>query len=374
MSGSDADEDITAKRQALAAASGRDLDPLAEHEATFKRAGLDAWDPFQMYLEDVIAPRNIKQNTKHHYEVAFRRWCEHMDEAGRHPACPNEEHVRTYARSELDQKGNHPNTVKEKLRKLESVYEYWQDEAAFPHPTDYNPFASARKKVSFETPEVKEVPRIPMDEMRERVQGVKNVRDRAIILSQLKLGLRATELCNIRLSEVTIESAEVNEHYEEMGTHPMLEGRENAVYIPHDRDGNKSKRPRVLPLDEETRRVLVRWLLIRPDNGEPWMLLSADHHEKMGKQGVLDTWKRHFHPDYEETERYQSVTSHYGRHFFTTYWRVEQDANRELVKYLRGDVARQNIDGTTGAIDSYIHTYYEDIEPLYREHIFKLGV
>lgn len=372
MSGTPDQDDIASKRQALASASGRDLDPLAAHESTFKEAGLEQWDPFEMFLKDVIAPRNIEANSKAHYEVAFRQWCEHMEDAGRHPACPNEEHVRAFARWRLDEHGNHPNTVKEKLRKLDNVYEYWQSEAAFPHPTDYNPFAAARKKVTFEPPEEKEYPRITMEELRERVQGVTHLRERAIIVPQLKLGLRASELCNIKLSEVSIENAEVRRHYEELGTHPMLEGRENAVYILHDREGNKSKRPRVLPLDEETRRVLVRWLLIRPDNGESWVLLSADHHEQMGNQGVLDAWKRHFHPDYAETARHKAVGSHYGRHFFTTYWRVDQDANEELVKYLRGDVASRSLDGPGGAILSYVHAYYEDIEELYRKNIFRL--
>lgn len=86
-------------------------------------------------------------------------------------------------------------------------------------------------------------------------------------------------------------------------------------------------------------------------------------------------WKRAFHPEFEETERYRPVTSHYGRHYFTTFCTVEQEENRELVKYMRGDTtSRSPDDGPPGAIETYIHTYFEDIEPMYRENILKLRV
>lgn len=363
------------KRQALAEAFGRDLDPLAAHAATFEQMGLDPFDPFRFYIEDVIAPKDIVKNTKEQYKVLFRQWCAHMAEAGRHPACPNEGHVKVFAQRELDEKGNHPNTVKEKLRKLNSAYEYWQRQREFPHTTDYNPMEAARKKLDFTPPEQKDPPRISIDELSERVQTVPTLRAQAILVLQLKLGLRASELCNIQFAEVSLQNAAVREHYTEMGTHPMVADRPNAVYIPHDREGNKSKRPRVLPLDDEIRRVLVRYLLVRPDNGEPWVFLSDTHHEKLGQQGVNQTWKEAFHPEYTETKRHRSVTSHYGRHRFTTFWRVEKDINRELVKYLRGDTTSGAVlDGPPEAMDTYIHTYYEDIESLYREQIFKLGV
>lgn len=363
------------QRETLAAAFGQNTDPLAEHAPTFERTDVD---PFALFEADVLDQRTMAKNTRAQYEVFFRQWREFMAEQGRHPACPNEGHVKAFARYDLTERENVPDTVKEKLRKLGMAYEYWQADPSFPHPQDYNPVSLARSKLSFEDPEEKDPPRIALDTLRDRVAAVKNVRGRAIIVPQLKLGLRATELCNITIPELTIENAEVRDHYDEMGTHEMLDGRENAVYIPHDREGNKSQRPRVLPLDDETRRALLRWLLVRPDNGEPWMLLSHNQHEKIGKQAVNDTWKDAFHPVYAETERHRAVTSHYGRHYFTTFWTVEQEVNRELVKYMRGDTTSRStearIEGPPGAIETYIHTYYEDIESLYRDRIFKLGV
>jgi len=203
---------------------------------------------------------------------------------------------------------------------------------------------------------------------------VTHVRDRAVIACQLKLGLRATELCNIKLSEITIENSELQRHYPELGTHSALDKIENAIYISHDRDGNKSRRPRVLPLDDELRRVLLRYLLTRPDTGSEWLFLSHTTYAQMHREYVSAIWEDAFHPEYEESEDYAAVTSHFGRHRFTTYWRVEQDLNRELIKYMRGDTAGARNIEERGAIDEYIHTYYEDVESIYRESIYKLNI
>ena len=41
---------------------------------------------------------------------------------------------------------------------------------------------------------------------------------------------------------------------------------------------------------------------------------------------------------------------------------------------MRGDTSAGGPTDRAGGIDNYIHNYYEDIEPLYRERIYKLGV
>jgi integrase/recombinase XerD len=357
------------QRAELAAAFGRDLDPLAEFAPTFETTDID---PFALFTAEVLDGRNITSDTRAHYQREFRQWREHMAREGRHPACPNEGHVKTFARYERDEKGNHPRTVKKKLRRLKSVYEHWQNDPGFPHPTDYNPFALALEKLDFDGPKPKEPPRIPINELSNIIDGVTNARTRALIVTQLKLGLRCGEVSNIELRDVNLQNAELQKHYPELGANPRLGDRENAIYIPprNERDGNKSQRPRVLPLDDEMRRVLLRYLLIRPDAGTPWLFLSETNHDQLLQHGINSAWKDAFHPEYAGTDEHRKITSHYGRHRFTSYWRVEQDAPRELVKYMRGDVAGGHNEG----IDHYIHTYYEDIEPLYRDQIFKLGV
>jgi integrase/recombinase XerD len=45
-----------------------------------------------------------------------------------------------------------------------------------------------------------------------------------------------------------------------------------------------------------------------------------------------------------------------------------------MIKYMRGDTSAGSIADPAGGIDHYIHSYYEDIGPLYRKRIYKLGV
>jgi len=269
---------------------------------------------------------------------------------------------------------NHPRTVKGKLRKLNRAYRYWQELAAFPHPQDYNPFTLARNKVNLEVPDGKKHRRIPEEELQEMVESVTHLRNRAIICFQFKLGLRAGEVSNIPLRDIAIENSEIQNHYPEMGADERLKGRENAIYIPpnDERPRNKSGRARMLPLDDEIRRLLARYLLVRPENDEPWLFLSQTSHSKIDHKAVNIVWKKEFHPEYAETDEYRSITSHFGRHRFSTWWRVEQDVNRELVKYMRGDSVEKG--SMEEPIDSYLHTYYEDIEDLYRENIYRLGI
>lgn len=366
--------DPDAQLQAVADEFDNKRDPLAEYEARFESLAEKGVDPFEIFIHRNLDSRDIVETTRDGYKRVFRQWRNHMAAEGRHPVCPSEVHVKRFIRKELEEKGNHPDTVKEKLRKLNDAFTFWQRRNEFDHAEDYNPIQIAKSETAFNNPDKKEVPRLRIDELREVLQDVTHVRNRAIIVLQLKLGLRATEVCNIKVSEISIGNHELQRHYPELGEHRMLENRENVVYIPHDREGNKSQRPRLLPLDDETRRVLIRYLLIRPDNGEPWVFLSSNNHAKLGKEYINRPWKEAFHPEYEETEQYRAVTSHFGRHRFTTFWRVEQDLNRELIQYMRGDTNGSSSIRDRGAIDEYIHTYFEDIEEVYLENIYKLGI
>lgn len=361
----------TNPRQELADAFDRDLDPLAAFEPTFEETQVD---PFDVYVTERLDTKDLSDAAVGEYHRSFREWRTYMDRKERHPACPNETHVSGFIQYLRDERENAAGTIKNRLMYLNSAYQYWQEDAAFPHPQDYNPIDLAKETADLNGEPPKEPPRLTIDDLRENVEEITHLRDRAIVLLQLKLGLRATEVCNIKLSEIHLSNRDVRDHYTQMGGAKGLAGRENAVYIPHDREGNKSRRPRLLPLDDELRRVLLRYLLIRPDNGEPWLFLSKNRRVQLRKQNINKVWKAVFHPEYVETEEHRAVTSHFGRHRFTTYWRVEQDMNRELLKYMRGDTAGSATLEERGAIDEYIHTYYEDIESVYREQIYKLGV
>ncbi|WP_313692091.1 tyrosine-type recombinase/integrase [Halorarum halobium] len=368
------DDDIRDQRRELAAAFEQPVDPLAEAAAVFEETEID---PFELFEAEVLAQRELAPATERHYELVFTEWRDYMARQGRHPACPNVEHVeafiewQTAAESEGG-KGNVNRTATEKLRKLNHAYRYWQQDATFPHPDGYNPIYLARARVPLPVTKEKEHRRIPIPELREMMEAVPNLRARTLIALQLKLGLRAGEITNMRLCDVHLDDAEATRYLPEVGTHDRLQEYTNVLYVPtrDERDGNKSSRPRLLPLDAELRAVLNRYLLVRPDNGEPWVFLSLKSHTQMTSQGVNEIWKDAFHPEYAETDEHRSLTSHFGRHRFTTYWRVEQDVNRQLVKYMRGD--RTGAYENARGMNAYLHAYFEDIEELYRENIYRL--
>ena len=266
------------QRAEFAAAFDRNLDPLAEYESTFEQVEAD---PFALYLADVIEPRGLAENTYNRYRRTFQQWREFMTDQDRHPACPNERYVKGFVRWRREEFDNHPDTIKKKLGILNGAYQFWQNDPGLPHPQDYNPIETGREKVDLQSPDPKEPPRLTVDDLREKVGKINHIRDRAIVAVQLKLGLRATEVCNIKLADFDIQNSELRRHYPDLGSHPQLEGRENAIYVPsrNERDGNKSHRPRVLPLDDEVRRALLQYLLMRPDMDRPWLFLSQTKHQ-----------------------------------------------------------------------------------------------
>jgi integrase/recombinase XerC len=60
----------------------------------------------------------------------------------------------------------------------------------------------------------------------------------------------------------------------------------------------------------------------------------------------------------------ENVTPHYFRHFFTTHLR-DRTGDRDIVKYLRGDVAED-------IIDTYTHTWGDKVREVYEQNIYSL--
>lgn len=92
----------------------------------------------------------------------------------------------------------------------------------------------------------------------------------------------------------------------------------------------------------------------------------------MNRTDVRHTWTKHWFPDYEfdEEDDFRSITPHYARHWFSTWWRVKKNMNEELVKYMRGDVTG-DIGDSQAAIHRYLHSNYEDVKDLYRDQVFQ---
>jgi integrase/recombinase XerD len=361
------------RKAALAEIAGTEIDPLA-----VKAPMMQAWgeDGFEMFLDDILRRSDVKEKSIWPYETTYRQWKAFMEKQGRHPTCPSPGHVEDFVQQELDD-GNALRTVRTKLAHLNRAYTYWQNEGAFPHQTDFNPFKSTRDRLNNQQVTEKDFPPFTIEDIAETVKEVKHVRDRAIIMTQLKLGLRSGELCNIKLSEINIdpENSDLRHHYPEIGSNRHVEGRPESVFIPCDREGNKSRRDRILPIDEELHVALKQYLYLRPDNGEPWLFLSNNSAMKMIPNNINDRWRKYWHPKWAPTDEYRGVVAHFGRHVFTTYFRSISPIEHEWVKYMRGDITSDlpSTGHKAEAIDRYIHTKYEDVEPVYRAEIFRFS-
>ncbi|EMA23806.1 tyrosine-type recombinase/integrase [Haloarcula marismortui] len=353
----------------VAEAFDRQTDPLQQYEADF--ADIDT-DLFQAYIELVLTPKNPSDSTLKNYRHTFDQWKNFMANQNRHPACPNEEHVKKFASYLRTERGNSTSTIKQKRDNLGRVYEWWQDHYAFPHPSNYNPFNIAKREMNLvdDTDKLK-YPHLTESDISQIICGCTNIRERLFLICLLKLGMRVGEFLNIRLEDISVAHSQIRDCYPELGTAPPVSNYENCIYIPskHKREGNKSSKPRILPLDDELRQALLQYLTIRPRVNEPWLILSQRTNGKINRgDRINNVWKKHFQ-QYNQMDGYRTITTHYGRHYFTRYWKIQEDITRELVQYMRGDKLGDAKSGDS--IDDYLEAYYEDIESVYLNHVPK---
>ena len=217
---------------------------------------------------------------------------------------------------------------------------------------------------------------ISVGEMRSFVATVEHPLHRAAILTLLKTGMRAGELCNLDLRDLSLpdRGGEVR---------PRLDGRPNSIYVDDTPSAgamyngerrsasNKRKRATTIPVDEELETALDTWLQVRPDpiseanplfvsTAERWgQRLTPDmiHHIVEQRAREFGWYRDHGGPE-------ENVTPHYFRHFFTTHLR-NRTGDRGVVKYLRGDVA-------TDVIDTYTHDWGDRIRTVYQKQIYSL--
>ncbi|MXR51192.1 tyrosine-type recombinase/integrase [Halovenus sp. WSH3] len=217
---------------------------------------------------------------------------------------------------------------------------------------------------------------ISVPAMRGFVAELSHPLERAVIVTLLKTGMRAGELCNLDLRDLSLADRD-GEH------RPRLDGRPNSIFVDDTpaagsvyngerrTASNKRKRATTLPVDGELADVLDTWLRIRPDattDADPLFVSTSDSwgrrltpdmvHHMVERRAREHGW---YHDDGGPEE---NVTPHYFRHFFTTHLR-DRTGDRGVVKYLRGDVA-------TDVIDTYTHDWGDRIRTVYQDNIYSL--
>lgn len=219
---------------------------------------------------------------------------------------------------------------------------------------------------------------ISVPQMRSFVADISHPLHRVIIVTLLKTGIRAGELCNLDIRDVSLSETVGPDNHR-----PRLDGRPNSLYVDsvpsagavyndeRRSASNKRKRDTTLPVDDELATVLEKWVAVRPDtisDADPLFVSTAD---SWGKRLTPDMVHHVVETHARDTNWYrdgggpeENVTPHYFRHFFTTHLR-DRTGDRGVVKYLRGDVAQD-------VIDTYTHDWGDRVRTVYEQNIYTI--
>ena len=331
-------------------------------------------DPVEYFLEDMTfhgrsdRTRAAYERVLHGYEAFLRGRDETLAEADQR-ACMTWVHT---LRSE-----HADSTVASYAAYVHRFYAYMNQVGAF----DANPMALVTEEMDESIQSDPTRREISVREMRSFLHAVNHPLQRALIGTLLKTGIRVGECCNLDLRDVYLDDPEIKTAFS-VSPRGALDGRPDSIYVASEPSrgatynderrsaSNKRKRPTVIPVDTELKRLLKTWLAIRPDTtlaAEP-LFVSTD---EWGRRATPSMVRNIVTKRAREQGWYraggsaeENVTPHYFRHFFTTHLR-DRTGDRGIVKYLRGDVA-------TDIIDTYTHNWGDRVRTVYEENIYQL--
>lgn len=332
-------------------------------------------DPVAYFLDD-MAYHGRTERTCTYYEQVLREFEAFLDTRGSRTQTATERDCMAWVHGLRAEKAE--STVATYASYLHRFYAYMTQVGAF----ESNPMALVIEEMdeSISTDPARR--EISLPEMRAFLADIRHPLDRAVVLTLLKTGLRAGELCNLDCRDVNLPGVELD--LPALGAvRPQLHGRPDSVYISPEPSrnavvngerrtaSNKRQRATVVPVDNELRATLVGWLSIRPDAVSLAEPLFCSTSGQWG-QRLTPQMAHHIVERYAERAGWHetgataenNVTPHYFRHFFTTHLR-DRIGDRGIVKYLRGDVADD-------IIDTYTHNWGDRVRELYGENIYEL--
>ena len=339
------------------------------------RTATDPDDPIGYFLED-LTYHGKTDRTSAAYERVLRRFETFLGDT--EPAGATHRDCMAFVHSLRGDVAD--STVATYAAYLHRFYGYMTEVGAF----DENPMTLVMEEMD-ETVDKDPARRdVSIPAMRSFVAGIRHPLHRGLVVTLLKTGMRVGELCNLDLRDLSVADPDLDATYS-LGGRPALSGRPDSLFVTAEATvgeelngevraaANKRKRGTVIPVDDELRQALKRWLAVRPDSpspAEPLFVGTANGWgERLEPQAVRHVVERHA----REEGWYrtgggadENVTPHYFRHFFTTHLR-DRTGDRGVVKYLRGDVAND-------VIDTYTHNWGDQVRETYEEHVYRLSV
>lgn len=341
-------------------------------------------DPVEYFLEEQDYLGNSSK-TKQNYELVLSGFREYLQDPERNPKGVQidiEEAdrrdclswIQTYRDADFDYSDS---TISSYASNLHSFFKYMNQIGAF----DANPMTNVLQKIDESTETNPQRREISISEMANFVGQIHSPQTKAIVVTLLKTGMRHGELINLDVRDIHIDDASVKNEYP--GVRHEIEDRPDSIFVPSDievgdvyngeerRFSNKRKRDTIVPIDDELKLVLSRWLAARPDSSEEANpLFTATLHnwgERLSRSSVKELVRTEVEPYgwySEDADLSTNVTPHYFRHYFTTHMR-QLSGDDAMVKYIRGDVGDD-------ILDTYTHHWGDKVREQYELSIYKL--
>jgi len=332
-------------------------------------------DPIGYFLDD-ITYHGKTDRTRAYYERVLRRFESFLQRGARPIGLDGATHrdCMAYVHSLRDQQSE--STVATYASYLHRFYAYMNQVGTF----DQNPMSLVMEEMDETIDTDPQRREISVPEMRSFVADITHPLERAVVVTLLKTGMRAGELCNLDLRDIQLSESKLAAPDR---VRVQLDGRSNSLFVSakpavgtvvngEERSAaNKRKRATTIPIDDELATVLEQWLAIRPDPqssaGPLFTSTSGDWGTRLTPDMVHHIVEQHArdHGWYQDGGgAAANVTPHYFRHFFTTHLR-DRTGDRGIVKYLRGDVAQD-------VIDTYTHEWGDRVRTVYENQIYQI--
>jgi integrase len=329
-------------------------------------------DPVGYFLDD-ITYHGKSDRTRGFYKRVLRDFEGHLDETTRIENASHRECL-AYIHGLRAEQGE--STVATYASYLHRFFAYMTQVGTF----DSNPMTLVMEEMDESVNSDPTRREIAIEAMRTFVAGIRHPLHRVVVLTLLKTGMRAGELCNLDVRDLNLERSGPRP---DVPVRAGLDGRPDSLYVATEPTrgavvngekrtaSNKRKRDTTIPADAELARTLRRWLAIRPDTRSEAVPLFVSTTGDWGQRLTPDMVHHLVETHARENGWYrdgggaeENVTPHYFRHFFTTHLR-DRTGDRGVVKYLRGDVAQD-------VIDTYTHEWGSRVREVYEANIYSL--
>jgi len=226
-------------------------------------------DPIGYFLDDVTY-HGKSERTRAFYERVLRDFQAYLSDGGNPTAVDGASHRDCMAYVHGLRGDHSESTVATYASYLHRFFAYMTQVGTF----DSNPMTLVMEEMdeSINTDPTRR--EISIAEMRAFVGTIGHPLERAVVLTLLKTGMRAGELCNLDLRDCNLAESGPRP---EAPVRAALDGREDSLYVAAEpargavtngeerTASNKRKRDTTVPIDGELARTLRRWLAIRPD-------------------------------------------------------------------------------------------------------------